>query len=117
MAHYFENGKFVKTNINKDIYLGLKDLMNAGLDGNEWGKLATKALGPINTTFKRLITSLSPFFLVRNASRDMQDSLFYSQSTRKFISSMPKAMTEIANHKTSPYWKLWKSSGGLNSSC
>ena len=69
----------------------------------------------INNTFKKLVTNWSPFFVVRNFFRDLQDAIFYTRyGFKNFIVNLPKAYAAIMNEKSKyhKYWLEYQANGG-----
>ena len=70
----------------------------------------------INSIFKNLVTSYNPFFIFRNASRDIQDALFTTRNGfANFSKEYFKSFKEIMRGD-SFLWKAYVDNGGLASS-
>lgn len=70
----------------------------------------------INSIFKNLVTSYNPFFIFRNASRDIQDALFTTRNGfANFSKEYFKSFKEIMRGD-SFLWKVYVDNGGLASS-
>ncbi len=65
-----------------------------------------------NTLFKRLVTSLNPFFTVRNFVRDFQDAIFNSKHPLQFVKNYARAVYEIS--RDGSYWRMYREAGGLS---
>lgn len=109
---YFENGERKTMAVNKLIYAGFKAFANSPSVLNQ--NILIRSMRKINSTFKHLVTSLNPFFLVRNTVRDLQDAGLYSRSLGKFMKNYPDAIKDIKNN--SETWQMYKAMGGFQSS-
>lgn len=70
----------------------------------------------INSIFKNLVTSYNPFFIFRNALRDIQDALFTTRNGfANFSKEYFKSFKEIMRGD-SFLWKAYVDNGGLASS-
>ncbi len=74
-----------------------------------------KVAEKINSGFKKLVTSYSPAFLIRNALRDLQDAGIYTKhGLGTFAKNYVRAISEIKNN--GKYWRLYRAMGGFSSS-
>ena len=106
----FTNDKKTTLKIDTGLFDGIKAISSQGKEIT-WLESSAKE---VNSTFKKLITSYSPIFLVRNVLRDFPDALLYSKDTKAFIKALPKAIKEIKNEGT--LWKQYQALGGFGSS-
>lgn len=67
-----------------------------------------------NDMYKRLITSLSPMFTIRNFARDIQDAGLYTKDLKGFVRNYPRAWSEMKNNGR--LWQKYKALGGTGSS-
>lgn len=104
----FINGEGHQLKVDKTLYEGIKALENK--DPSDLFQIASKAV----RAFKTPITNWSPFFLIRNAARDIQEVGLTSTDLKGFVKAYPAAVKEIATD--GPLWKLYKSLGGEGSS-
>lgn len=97
----------------------LTDLAMQGLRNTELKARNIPLLTSGVTLFKQLTTSLNPFFIIRNFSRDISDAFLSTKNgTLNFLKNLPKAMKEIAfaNKQPSEMWDLFVREGGLSTS-
>lgn len=107
---FFRDGEKIVMRVSKEVFAGF-DAFNPKVEiANPLTQFANK----INKTFKRLVTSLNPAFLVRNSARDIQDAGIYSKYPKAFMKNYAKAAMEIKND--GQLWQLYKAMGGFNSS-
>ena len=107
---FFRDGEKIVMRVSKEVFAGF-DAFNPKVEvDNPLLKTANK----INDTFKRLVTSLNPAFLIRNSARDIQDAGIYSKYPKAFMKNYAKAAMEIKND--GQLWQLYKAMGGFNSS-
>lgn len=106
---FFKNREKITLNVTPEIYAGFEAFAPNVEYQNKLINLVTGA----NSTFKKLVTSANPFFLVRNFFRDLQEALFYTKGTKNFARNLGKAFTEIKNN--GEMWRLYLSAGGLSS--
>ena len=117
--------RFVK--INKD---GSKDIYLAQMSDKTYNAFTTvpkynnhildnipfisKILQKWNDLFKNLVTSWSPFFTVRNLSRDVFDALLTTENNpAEFLKDIPSSWKMIVAND--PMWQLYVQSGGTSS--
>lgn len=79
------NGKVYTVELSGDMLLALHSLTHNP------NKRIFKPIAKGMTGFKKLITTYSPVFAVRNHLRDLQDALLYSKDWKKFIKNYPRA--------------------------
>lgn len=79
-------------------------------------KSTLKMPSKLVSTFKRLVTSMNPFFIFRNAQRDIVDAYATSRSNLgAFTKELGKSVVEIIKGD-SVEWNLYVQNGGLASS-
>ena len=84
----FENGEKVTFEITEEMY----DAMKPTSDGLAY---TNKALNAVNNFRRGTITEYNPWFLLKNAVKDVQDVLINSQHARKTYAAIPKAINEM----------------------
>lgn len=90
--------------IDKDVFDAVKALEQPIPD--------VKLLKGMNNTFRNLVTTLNPFFPVRNGARDFLDAAAYSQyGTGAFLKNYPKAWRLMISN--SDIWKTYKNLSGV----
>ena len=67
-----------------------------------------------NNLFKKLCTAWNPLFMITNPVRDVQDAVFYSTDTKRWLRNYPRAISQIA--KSGRYWQMYQGMGGVNNS-
>jgi hypothetical protein len=66
----YRNGEKITLSVTKEVFAGF-DAFNSKPD---FASIPIHILNTGNNIFKKLVTSMNPFFLVRNAIRDLQDA-------------------------------------------
>ena len=109
------NGVKIKRNITREEFIGLQDLQKTFDILSPEQDVVFKVLGKAMKGFKSTVTSLNPFFLVRNLYRDVQDAFIYTKyGTTNFIKMSAKALKEMQARDT--YFKLFRQYGGFSNS-
>lgn len=106
----FDDGEKIEMQVSDGVLDGLKALTSAKWENNVWSKGARK----VNSIFKKLVTEWNPFFIFKNASRDIQDAGFYSENAKKFYENYPQAWKEITSN--SELWQKYLAMGGSDAS-
>ncbi len=107
---FFRDGEKITMRVSSEVFAGF-DAFAPRVDiSNPLLKIANK----VNDTFKRLVTSLNPAFLLRNSARDIQDAGIYSKYPKSFLKNYARAAKYITEDHD--LWQLYRSMGGLNSS-
>ena len=106
----YVDGKKIKMQVSDGVLDGLKALSPAKWEKNILSKGAKK----VNSTFKKLVTEWNPFFIVKNAVRDIQDAGFYSENAKNFYENYPQAWKEITSN--SETWRKYLAMGGSDAS-
>lgn len=107
---FFKDGERITLAVTPEVFAGI-DSYSPNV---EYRNKLIEAVAKGNNTFKKLVTSANPFFLVRNFLRDLQEALFYSKhGTRRFFAAMGKAYKQIATN--GELWQKYKALGGLSS--
>lgn len=75
---------------------------------------AAKAMKKLNDIFKAMNTAWSPWFLIKNGVRDLQDAGFYSTDMVTWLKMFPQARRQI--RKNGEIWQQYKALGGSYSS-
>jgi hypothetical protein len=108
--HLFRNGEAyqVKTDV------GLFEAIEA-ISPNAKTQFAFYEAAKFGTTmFKKLVTSYSPPFALKNPLRDFPDALLYSKDSKEFIKQLPNAIREMKNG--GELFEQYKGMGCLGSS-
>lgn len=106
----YNDGQKIAMRVNAGVFEAVKIISSQGREvtgielGAKW----------LNSVFKKMITSYSPLFTIRNIARDIQDAGLYSKDLNAFIKSYPKAMAEIKNN--GELWQTYQALGGFGSS-
>ena len=109
------NGLRITRNVTKEEFIGLQDLQKSFDILAPSQDFVFKTLNKIMRLFKSSVTTLNPFFLIRNLSRDVQDALIYTKyGTANFIKMSAKALKEMQSRDT--YFKLFRQYGGFSNS-
>lgn len=105
---FYHNGKKVTAQVSRLVFKGI-EAFRASSDMSD--NVALNAVAKINSTFKKLVTSLNPFFsFFKNPIRDMQDALLYTRySHREYLKNYNRAREEIAHN--GHYWQEAKAAG------
>lgn len=104
------DGKRYDITVSPDLYEGIKALTPEQLSDNKFLKGARRA----NDLFKKLCTSMSPTFMIRNPVKDLQDAGLYSKDAKEFAKQFPRAAKEISTN--GEYWQRYKALGGTYTS-
>ena len=107
---FYKDGEKIEIEVDKNVFDGF-DAFNSQTD---MGDIITGTLGKVMDLYKRLITSYSPIFTIRNAIRDLQDAGINTKYGKTFIKNYGRAISEIKNN--GKYWKMYRAAGGLSSS-
>ena len=105
---FYKDGEKITMQVTSEVFAGF-DGFNSNTT-NAVMSTATKA----NNLFKKLVTSYSPLFILRNAVRDLQDAGINTKYGRSFIKNYGIAFKEIQTN--GKYWQLYRAKGGLSSS-
>lgn len=103
-----KDGKRYDLTLSDDMSFAFQSL-NGGQSRQDW-KMMQKA----NDLFKKLCTAWNPLFMITNPIRDVQDALFYSTDTKRWMGNYPKAISQIAH--SGRYWQMYQGMGGVNNS-
>ncbi len=113
-----KNGKRVVKKKSILVSNGMADSIRSALPqtNNETTSKGVKYLRKANVSFKKLTTSLNPFFsLFRNPLRDMQNALIYTKyGIKTFAKNYGKAIREIRSNGA--YYQAYLANGGEFSS-
>ena len=106
----YRNGEKITLSITSEVFAGF-DAFNSKTD---IGSAPIEMLRATNNTFKKLVTSLNPFFLVRNVIRDFQDAGINTKYYKSFLKNYARAIYHLS-HNTKEA-QLYRAMGGLSSS-
>lgn len=88
---YFENGELQKLEINDNLYESLKPTEISKIEKT----LPFRGLQKLTNINRSLLTANNPLFVVTNFFKDLQDGMFNSKYSSKFIKNYGKALNEI----------------------
>ncbi len=104
------NGKRYDITVSPELYEGIKALTPDEVSNNRLAKGARRVVD----LFKKLCTSMSPTFMIRNPIKDLQDAGLYSKDAKAFAAQFPRAAREISTN--GKYWQRYKALGGTYTS-
>ena len=107
---FFRDGEQITMRVSKEIFAGF----NAFNPAVEIHNPLINGARKINNGFKRIVTSLNPAFLIRNAIRDVQDAGINTKYGKTFVKNYARASYEISHN--GKLWQLYKAMGGFSSS-
>lgn len=107
---FFKNGKEYQMNVSDEIYAGFKGVSEASAPQTN---VFARATNWITDKYKKLVTSMSPAFMIRNAIRDLQDAGLNSKHPLLFAKSLSRAWIELVNN--SENWQTYRAYGGFSS--
>lgn len=108
--HLFRDGKVYEVKVDEGLFEAIQALSPSAKSPN----IMYEGAMFVNKTFKQLVTSYSPPFLLKNFVRDVPDAMLYSIDSKEFIKQFPNAMKEIKTN--GPLWQKYKAMGGMSSS-
>ncbi len=110
---FFRDGVEKKMNVSDNINYGLRGFKEPVVDQSN---VVIKFLNTLNKGFKRVTTSMSPAFAIRNAVRDIQDAMINSKHSWRMGKDyiLGKAWREAITG--GEMWKLYVGMGGFSSS-
>lgn len=107
---FFKNGKEYQMNVSDEIYAGFKGVSEASAPQTN---VFARVTNWITNKYKKLVTSMSPAFMIRNAIRDLQDAGLNSKHPLLFAKSLSRAWVELVNN--SENWQTYRAYGGFSS--
>ena len=107
----YVNGEKVTLSVAREIFLAFDGLNKPTVDPDS---SIEKALAWLNKGYKRLLTSYSPAFALRNPIRDLQDAGLNSKHPALFAKNYPLAFQKML-HNTKE-WQSYMAHGGYASS-
>ena len=107
---FFKDGKPFEMNVSDEIYQGFKGISEQSAPRTN---VFARATNKISNLYKKLVTSLSPAFMIRNAIRDIQDAGLNSKHPALFAKNIPRAWSELI--KNSKNWQTYRAYGGFSS--
>lgn len=107
---YFEDGKLQKLKINDELYESLRPTEISKIERT----LPFKGIQKATNINRSLLTSSNPLFVVTNFFKDLQDGMFNSKYSSKFIKNYGKALNEIITH--GKYYESYMANGGMTNS-
>jgi hypothetical protein len=107
----FVNGEKVTLSVSDEIFTAFDNMSKPTVD-------PTSALGKgaqrLNDIYKKLLTSYSPAFLIRNPIRDIQDAGLNSKHPILFAKNLKKAVETML--KNGEAWQIYRAYGGYSAS-
>ena len=101
----FENGEKVTFEITEEMYDAMKPT-------NDFLAKTIKPLNAVSNFRRATLTEYNPWFLLKNAVKDVQDVLINSQHATRTYSAIPKAINQMA---TKGHWyQEYVENGGEN---
>ena len=107
---FFRKGVEYQINVSDEIYLGFKGISEASAPHTN---IFARVTNWITDKYKKLVTSWSPAFMIRNAIRDMQDAGLNSKHPMLFAKNISRAWVEMV--KNSDNWQTYRAYGGFSS--
>ena len=104
---YYVDGKMRTMEVTPEMYEAMKK------SSAIWGT-SIKGLSSFSDARRKIITEYNPYFLLKNAVRDIQDVIINSQHAVQTYGSIPKAMTEYFT-KGALYQEYARNGGTANS--
>lgn len=104
---YFEDGILQKLKINDNLYESLRPTEISRIEKT----LPLKAIQKVTNMHRSLLTSSNPIFVVTNFFKDIQDGMFNSKYSSKFIKNYGKALSEITTK--GKYYESYMANGGM----
>lgn len=104
---YYADGKMRTMEVTPEMYEAMKK------SSAIWGT-SIKGLSSFSDARRRIITEYNPYFLLKNAVRDIQDVIINSQHAVQTYGSIPRAMTEYFT-KGALYQEYARNGGTANS--
>ena len=104
---YFEDGILQKLKINDNLYESLRTTEISRIEKT----LPLKTLRKVTNIHRSLLTSSNPIFVVTNFFKDLQDGMFNSKYSSKFIKNYGKALSEITTK--GKYYQSYMANGGM----
>jgi hypothetical protein len=105
---FFKNGEKIVLQVSSEIFAGF----DAFTPSAEFSNPLLRAVSKATDTFKKLVTSANPLFIIRNTIRDVQDAGINTKYASTFIKNYGRAIAEIKND--GEMWKLYRAMGGSN---
>ena len=105
---FFKNGEKIVLQVSSEIFAGF----DAFTPSAEFSNPLLRAVSKATDTFKKLVTSANPLFIIRNTIRDVQDAGINTKYASIFIKNYGRAIAEIKND--GEMWKLYRAMGGSN---
>lgn len=110
--YFYKDGKRLSLKVPETVFQGFESLQG-GMKLSD--SKVVNAVRKWNDVFKKLTTQWSPFFLVRNWFKDVQEALFYTKSNPgKFFANLPRTLRMIL--KNDILWQKYQAMGGHQSS-
>jgi hypothetical protein len=108
---FYRDGERITMRVSSNILAGFDGFYKTSSVYEQ--NIVARTLAKGMQLFKSAVTNWNPFFLIRNAVRDIQDAAIYTKNGKNFAFQIPNAWTGIATN--SKEWQLYLSAGGMNS--
>lgn len=111
---FYHDGKRVTVETSRNFYKGIEAFQPSGDSDVNHGLI--RIVAKANSGFKKLVTSLNPFFAYfRNSARDLQTAALYTRyKWTDYLGALKEAKTQIASDGI--YWQEAKAAGILSAS-
>lgn len=111
---FYHDGKRVTVETSRNFYKGIEAFQPSGDSDVNHGLI--RIVAKANSGFKKLVTSLNPFFAYfRNSARDLQTAALYTgYKWTDYLGALKEAKTQIASDGI--YWQEAKAAGILSAS-
>ena len=107
---FYKNGEKITMNVSREIFIGFEALNKPTFVSDS---AVLNIANKINNGFKKIVTSYSPAFLIRNPMRDIQDAGLNSKHPVLMVKNIPIAFRQMC--KNSELWQQYRAYGGWSS--
>lgn len=107
---FYRNGEKITMNVSREIFIGFEALNKPTFVSDS---AILNIANKINNAFKKIVTSYSPAFLIRNPIRDIQDAGLNSKHPALMAKNIPIAFRQM--WKNSELWQQYRAYGGWSS--
>ena len=111
---FYHDGKRITVETSRNFWKGIDAIQPSS--NNEFNNGALRILAKVNSGFKKLVTSLNPFFsYFRNVARDLQTAGMYTRyKWVDYVRALQDAKKQIQSN--GKYWQEAKAAGILSAS-
>lgn len=107
---FYRNGERVTMKVSKEIFAAFEAINEPTVD---FDSAVLSLMKKANNAFKRLVTSWSPAFMLRNPVRDIQDAGINSKHPALFVKNYGAAIVMML--KNDVLWQKYRAYGGWSS--